>query len=222
MTSVETFAFALWTLPEAVINVHDGSGVQGSSLTTDSLASFDIINSASIISSTFELVEPCADSHGVDQVAVEAFLQAGQPYPGDDGVQAEQQQSLAQTSLRRFGEWHKASTKAECAPPNSVESPAWLENLGRALARCPELQPRLNVPCRTLWSLQLDSRIQAKDAGVGTILELEPDTSGGGGGALTQKLQPKMLEWVQFWNLSQTSPVEVVKLRGEAQSFDQG
>ncbi|KAJ7201737.1 hypothetical protein C8J57DRAFT_1260643 [Mycena rebaudengoi] len=82
MTSVQTFTFALWTLPEAVINVHDGSGIQvsrlcpgarrstqlylslcpgsvantpssnvyrapsstESSLTTNSLALFDIIN----------------------------------------------------------------------------------------------------------------------------------------------------------------------------------
>ncbi|KAJ7234709.1 hypothetical protein C8J57DRAFT_1531434 [Mycena rebaudengoi] len=146
MTSVETFAFASWTLPKAVINVHDGSGVQAvsfhgeellaspdsiantsssnvyrapssteSSLTTDSLALFNIINSASIVSSTFKLIEPCVDSHGADQVAVEAFLQAGQPYPRDDGVQAEQR--------RRWwslGEQPRASTKAECALPNIV------------------------------------------------------------------------------------------------------
>jgi hypothetical protein len=37
-----------------------------------------------------------------------------------------------------------------------------------------------------------------------------------------QKSQPKILEWVQFWNLSQTSLVEVVELRREPQSFDQG
>ncbi|KAJ7233635.1 hypothetical protein C8J57DRAFT_1249735 [Mycena rebaudengoi] len=194
--SVETFAFASWTLPKAVINVHDGSGIQASrlcpgarrsmqlylslcpgsvantsssnvyhepsstesSLTTISLALFDIINSTSIISSTFKLVEPCAYSQGADQVAVEAFLRAGQPYPRDNGVQAEQR--------RRW--W----------------SLAWLENLGGASARCTELQPRLN----------LDSRIQAEDAGVGTILELEPDTSGGGGGALASgtELQPRL------------------------------
>jgi hypothetical protein len=39
---------------------------------------------------------------------------------------------------------------------------------------------------------------------------------------LTQKSQLKKLEWVQFWNLSQTSPVEVVELWRVAQSFDQG
>ncbi|KAJ7201738.1 hypothetical protein C8J57DRAFT_1260644 [Mycena rebaudengoi] len=196
--SVQTFAFALWTLPEAVINVHDGSGVQASSLTTDSLASFDIINSASIVSSTFELVKPCADSHGADQVAVEAFLQAGQPYPRDDGVQAEQQQRW----------W----------------SLAWLENLSRASARCPELRPRLNVPCRTLWSLQLDSRIQAKDAGVGTILELEPDTSGRGGGALMSgtELQPRLDVLCRtLWSLQLGSKLSV-ELQPVAQSFDQG
>ncbi|KAJ7213331.1 hypothetical protein C8J57DRAFT_1256004 [Mycena rebaudengoi] len=103
MTSVETFAFASWTLPEAVINVHDVSGVQAVSF------------------------------HGCSR----GFLASSATYPGDDGVQAEQR--------RRW--W----------------SLAWLKHL------CGDL---------------LDSRIQVKDAGVGTILELEPDTSGGGGGAL--------------------------------------
>jgi hypothetical protein len=40
--------------------------------------------------------------------------------------------------------------------------------------------------------------------------------------SLTPKSQPKMLEWGHFWNLSQTSPAEVVELRREAQGFDQG
>jgi hypothetical protein len=40
--------------------------------------------------------------------------------------------------------------------------------------------------------------------------------------SLTQKSQLKKLEWVQFWNLSQTSLVEVVELRRVAQSFGQG
>ncbi|KAJ7275683.1 hypothetical protein C8J57DRAFT_1504992 [Mycena rebaudengoi] len=188
--SVETFTFALWTLPEAVINVHDGSGVQAvsfhgeellaspesliiantsssnvyhapsstkSSLTTNSLASFDIINSASIVSSTFELVKPCADSHGADQVAVEAFLQAGQPYPRDDGVQAEQQQRWWS-----LGEQPRASTKAECAPPNIVGSPAWLKHLCGDSASGTKLRPRLNVLRQTLWSLQPGSKISAE------------------------------------------------------------
>ncbi|KAJ7263522.1 hypothetical protein C8J57DRAFT_1513020 [Mycena rebaudengoi] len=187
MTSVETFAFASWTLPEAVINVHDGSGIQAVSfhveellaspeslmswgeavdatipvalprLTTNSLALFDIINSTSIISSTFKLVEPCAYSQGADQVAVEAFLRAGQPYPRDDGVQAEQR--------RRWwslGEQPRASTKAECAPPNIVGSPAWLKHLCRDSASGTKLRPRLNVLHQTLWNLQPGLKISAE------------------------------------------------------------
>jgi hypothetical protein len=95
-----------------------------------------------------------------------------------------------------------------------------------------------------LWSRQLDSKIAAEDVGVGTILELEPDISGRGGGvsARSTELRPRLnvlcrtlwslqldskipaeVEWVQFWNLSQTSLAEVVEeLRREAQSFEQG
>ncbi|KAJ7261961.1 hypothetical protein C8J57DRAFT_1232096 [Mycena rebaudengoi] len=190
--SVETFAFASWTLPKAVINVHDGSGIQAVSFHVEELlASPESLMSwgeavdatipvalprTSIISSTFKLVEPCAYSQGADQVAVEAFLRAGQPYPRDNGVQAEQR--------RRW--W----------------SLAWLENLGGASARCTELQPRLN----------LDSRIQAEDAGVGTILELEPDTCGGGGGALASgtELQPRLNVLCRtLWSLQLGSKLSV-------------
>ncbi|KAJ7275682.1 hypothetical protein C8J57DRAFT_1223844 [Mycena rebaudengoi] len=94
----------------------------------------------------------------------------------------------------RFGEWHKASTKAQCAPPNIVESPAWLKSLGRA-----SLGSKLSVE---LWQ----------------VAELPPRLIS----SLTQKSQPKMLEWVQFWNLTQTFSATVVALRREPQSFDQG
>jgi hypothetical protein len=40
--------------------------------------------------------------------------------------------------------------------------------------------------------------------------------------SLIQKSQARVLEWVQFWNLSQTSLVEVVELQRVAESFDQG
>jgi hypothetical protein len=40
--------------------------------------------------------------------------------------------------------------------------------------------------------------------------------------SLTKKSQLKMLEWVQFQNLSQTSLAEVLELQREAQSFNQG
>ncbi|KAJ7234558.1 hypothetical protein C8J57DRAFT_1249117 [Mycena rebaudengoi] len=64
----------------------------------------------------------------------------------------------------------------------------------------------LNVLCQTWWSLQLgsklsvelclqlDSKIAAKDAGVGTILEVDPDIFSGGGGTLarTTELRPRL------------------------------
>jgi hypothetical protein len=101
---------------------------------------------------------------------------------------------MAQKSRWSFGKKHRASTMAECAPPNIVQSPAWLKNLGGASVRSTELPPRLNVLCRTLGSLQLDSKIVAEDAGVGTIPELEPDISGGGMGASVRstELRPRL------------------------------
>jgi hypothetical protein len=149
--TVETFAFAAWTMPEAVVNVYDGTGIQAvsfrgeevlaspesfmswceaanalvpvampasisatsssnaylapssteSSSITASIESFDILDTTSVISSEFELIEPVVpytEPRGVEQIAVEAFLQAGQPYPGNGHVQEEQRFLAYQTS----------------------------------------------------------------------------------------------------------------------------
>lgn len=149
---VETFAFTAWTVPEAVVNVYDGAGVQAVSfrgeeilaspeslmawnevadatipvvlpdsntqesssnayLASDSdSASFDLV-SPSTASDEFSLVDfdgtedntadtgPLFDqARGAVQIAVEAFLQFGQPYPGDDHVQTEPRFLVYQTS----------------------------------------------------------------------------------------------------------------------------
>ncbi|KAJ7229733.1 hypothetical protein C8J57DRAFT_1251767 [Mycena rebaudengoi] len=102
--------------------------------------------------------------------------------------------------------------------PKIRRSLAWLKTLGGASAGGTELPPRLNVLRRTLWSLQLgskvclqlDLKIPAKDAGVGTILELEPDISGGVS-SLHQTSQQSFGEWhkaltkAEFSSLRQTS-----------------
>ncbi|KAJ7263521.1 hypothetical protein C8J57DRAFT_1231385 [Mycena rebaudengoi] len=84
-----------------------------------------------------------------------------------------------------FGEKHRASTKAECALLNIVGSPAWLKNL------CGD---SLGSKVLAELRLQLDSKITAEDAGVGTILELDPDIFGYSGGASTRttELRPRL------------------------------
>ncbi|KAJ7245967.1 hypothetical protein C8J57DRAFT_1241754 [Mycena rebaudengoi] len=104
------------------------------------------------------------------------------------------------------GEKHRALTKAECAPPNIVESPAWLKNVRGA---------------------SLDSKIPAKDAGVGTILELEPDISGGGGGASASgtELRPRLNVLLQtLWSLQFGSKllVELQQLDSKIAAEDAG
>jgi hypothetical protein len=98
-------------LPAGVTN----TSFSNAYLAPSSTESFDIIDTASTTSSEFDLIydsdtdsamptlepvsnsedeagfdEPYSEVRRVDQVAVEAFLQAGQPYPGDDHIQEEQ------------------------------------------------------------------------------------------------------------------------------------
>ncbi|KAJ7209109.1 hypothetical protein C8J57DRAFT_1257676 [Mycena rebaudengoi] len=62
----------------------------------------------------------------------------------------------------RIGEKRRALTKVECAPPEIVDPRAWLKNLCGALARGAKCQPTRNVLHRTLWSLELGSKISAE------------------------------------------------------------
>ncbi|KAJ7258271.1 hypothetical protein C8J57DRAFT_1234451 [Mycena rebaudengoi] len=125
----------------------------------------------------------------------------------------------AQKSRQSFGKPHKASTKAEFSSLGQKSRRSF------ASARSTELPPRLNMLRRTFWSLQRDSKIPAEDAGVGTILELEPDISGGGGGgalASGTELRPRLDVLCQtLWSLQLGSKFPA-QLRQVTQSFDQG
>jgi hypothetical protein len=149
--NVETFAFTAWTMPEAIVNVYDGTGVQAINFrgeeviaspetlmswneAVDTTISVDIPDKnetasnaylgpssnsfefldMSIFSSEFDFLDdsampplqrveddsddeeghpavigPYPEARTAPQIAAEAFLQHGQPYPGDDHIQDE-------------------------------------------------------------------------------------------------------------------------------------
>ncbi|KAJ7234710.1 hypothetical protein C8J57DRAFT_1249060 [Mycena rebaudengoi] len=99
---------------------------------------------------------------------------------------------MPQNSPGSITEWHRALTKGESALPKRVTS----------------------------WA---QSNISSEDAGVGTILELEPDISGRGGGASARstELQPRLnVPRRTLWGLQCGSKISA-EIRKLAQSSNQ-
>ncbi|KAJ7229729.1 hypothetical protein C8J57DRAFT_1251762 [Mycena rebaudengoi] len=116
--------------------------------------------------------------------------------------------SLGQKSRWSFGKWHRASTKAECALPNIMESPAWLKTLewhkASTEAEC-ALPNTVESPdwLKTLGGASHGSKILAELRRVARA------------SINTESAPPNLVE-LPAW------PKNSAELRRVAQSFDQG